>query len=74
MKRNSLVKKAIGAVLALGAIAAIGLGSATTASARPLCGYRETVRVERFVPVYRPRFGFGFYVGPRFVVRRGCWR
>lgn len=78
MRNNPLVKKIIGGVLALVAVAAIGMGSASTANAQERVVVRERV-VTRFVPgpVYRPRV---FYPAPVVVVRGRychpyrCWR
>jgi hypothetical protein len=71
MTGKNLKQKVLGGVLALGMIAAIGMGSSSTASAAGFHG-RRVVIVERgpvFVP--RPYFGWraGFY-GPRFYARR----
>ena len=73
MKRNTLVKKIVGGVLALAAIAAIGMGSASTASAQPRF-VGGGVRVEaRFAPapiVFRDHFRRDrFYYRDRFVHR-----
>jgi hypothetical protein len=81
MRGNRLVKKIVGGVLALGAIGAIGLGSASTASAQDRFIGREGVRVEaRFAPapvvVYHDNFRRDrFYSREHFYGPRDrCWR
>ncbi|HUK90940.1 MAG TPA: hypothetical protein VLZ81_11110 [Blastocatellia bacterium] len=80
MKRNGLVKKIIGGVLALGIIAAMGIGSSSTASAAGFDHGRFFVSERRYPGRFYPyryehfrrdRFFFG---GARFYPRYRCWR
>jgi hypothetical protein len=67
MKRNGLIKKIAGGFLALGFIAAMGMGSSSTASAAGFDHYRYFVPARHEVVRFAPRCDVRFF-HPR------CWR
>ncbi|HEY6330088.1 MAG TPA: hypothetical protein VI756_12185 [Blastocatellia bacterium] len=69
MKRNGLIKKIAGGFLALAFIAAMGMGSSSTASAAGFDHGRYFVAERHYRAPFFPRYRFeGRFFHPR------CWR